>query len=83
MSTWILSAITVRESQRRPPQSKLSISRAFDDVKFNLDKIDVSEWVNNDRKVEHRDILIINVRPVDRGHCTLVQEVEAGQRQVL
>jgi len=77
-----------RARLRRTPQSMLSISQAFDEEKFNFNKIDeskelVCQLVNNDRKVKHRDILIINVSPVDRGHCLLVPEVEAGQQQVL
>eukprot|EP00090_Calanus_glacialis_P018173 TRINITY_DN2818_c0_g1_i1.p1 TRINITY_DN2818_c0_g1~~TRINITY_DN2818_c0_g1_i1.p1 ORF type:complete len:346 (+),score=156.72 TRINITY_DN2818_c0_g1_i1:98-1135(+) len=79
-----------RARLRRPPQSMMSIKQEFDKDKFNFNKIDeskelVCQLVNTDResKQVERDILIINVSPIDRGHCLLVPQVEAGLQQVL
>ena len=78
-----------RARLRRPPQSMMSIKQEFDKDKFNFNKIDeskelVCQLVNTDResKQVERDILIINVSPIDRGHCLLVPRVEAGLQQV-
>ena len=76
-----------RARLRRPPQSMMSIRQAFDEHKFNFNKIDesrelVCQLINKDRREEQRDILIINVSPVGRGHCLLVPQVGAGLQQV-
>ena len=78
-----------RARLRRPPQSMMSIKQQFDKEKFNFNKIDeskelVCQLVNTDREAEQveRDILIINVSPIERGHCLLVPQVEAGLQQV-
>ena len=78
-----------RARLRRPPQSMMSIKQEFDKDRFNFNKIDeskelVCQLVNTDResKQVERDILIINVSPIDRGHCLLVPQVEAGLQQV-
>ena len=74
----------------RPPQSMLSPKQEFDKEKFNFNKIDeskelVCQLVNKDRMSRQvkRDIIIINVSPIDRGHCLLVPNVDAGLPQVL
>jgi len=79
-----------RARLRRPPQSMMSIKQQFDKEKFNFNKIDeskelVCQLVNTDREAEQveRDILLINVSPIERGHCLLVPQVEAGLQQVL
>jgi len=76
-----------RARLRRPPQSMMSIRQAFDEQKFNFNKIDeskelVCQLINKDRSEDHRDVLIINVSPVGRGHCLLVPQVGAGLQQV-
>ena len=78
-----------RVTMRRPPQSMLSVKQEFDGEKFNFNKIDeskelVCQLANTDRVLSlmERDILIINVSPVDHGHCLLVPQVEAGLPQV-
>jgi len=78
-----------RARLRRPPQSMMSIKQQFDKEKFNFNKIDeskelVCQLVNTDREAEQveRDILLINVSPIERGHCLLVPQVEAGLQQV-
>ena len=67
----------------------MSIEQQFDKEKFNFNKIDeskelVCQLVNTDREAEQveRDILLINVSPIERGHCLLVPQVEAGLQQV-
>jgi len=75
-----------RARLRRPPQSMMSIRQAFDEQKFNFNKIDeskelVCQLINKDRSEDHRDVLIINVSPVGRGHCLLVPQVGAGLQQ--
>jgi GDP-D-glucose phosphorylase len=78
-----------RATLRRPPQNMLFIKQEFDNEKFNFNKIDESkellcQLVNSDRlsRQVDRDILIINVSPIDRGHCLLVPQVGAGLPQV-
>ena len=78
-----------RARLRRPPQSMLSLKQEFDKEKFNFNKIDeskelVCQLVNKDRvnRQVERDIIIINVSPIDRGHSLLVPHVEAGLPQV-
>jgi len=79
-----------RARLRRPPQSMMNIKQEYDREKFNFNKIDeskelVCQLINTDRKSKEgeRDILIINVSPIDRGHCLLVPQVEAELQQVL
>ena len=79
-----------RNILKRPPQSMQSVKQEFDIEKFNFNKIDenkelVCQLLNLDRvsscKLE-RDIIIINVSPIDRGHCLIVPQVEACLPQV-
>ena len=79
-----------RARLRRPPQSMMSINQKFDINKFNFNKISeenemVCELINGDRanNLTARDIMIINVSPVGRGHCLLVPQVEGCYQQVL
>jgi len=79
-----------RARLRRPPQSMMSINQKFDINKFNFNKISeenemVCELINGDRanNLTARDIMIINVSPVGRGHCLLVPQVEGCYQQVM
>ena len=76
-----------RIRNRRPTQSMQFVKQEFDMEKFNFNKIDeskelVCQLVNKDRVTWQRDILIINVSPIDNGHCLLVPQVEASLPQV-
>ena len=86
---FLVQYLLERATLRRQPQSMMSIKQEFDEDKFNFNKIDeskelVCQLVNTDRdsKPVERDILIINVSPIDHGHCLLVPQVEAGLKQV-
>ena len=62
-----------------------SLTQQPDPAKFNFNKVDelkelVFELKNLDEKEEKengRNILLINVSPIDQGHCLLVPNVEA------
>ena len=62
-----------------------SLTQQPDPAKFNFTKVDelkelVFELKNLDEKEEKengRNILLINVSPIDQGHCLLVPNVEA------
>ena len=60
-----------------------SLTQQPDPAKFNFNKVDelkelVFELKNLNEKEEHgRNILLINVSPIDQGHCLLVPNVEA------
>jgi len=72
-----------RAKMRRTPQAMHSLTQQPDPAKFNFTKVDelkelVFELKNLDEKQEHgRNILLINVSPIDQGHCLLVPNVEA------
>ena len=61
-----------------------SLKQQPDPLKFNFTKVDelkelVFELKNLDDKEQHggRNVLLINVSPIDEGHCLLVPNVEA------
>ena len=61
-----------------------SLTQQPDPAKFNFTKVDelkelVFELKNLDDKEQHggRNVLLINVSPIDEGHCLLVPNVEA------
>lgn len=85
-----------RSTNRRPPQNMTSVSQEFNPDKFNFTRINrknelVCELRNKDcdkspgvpAKAEARDVVIINVSPIDLGHCLLVPELELCQPQIL
>ena len=72
-----------------------SVSQEFNPDKFNFTRINrknelVCELRNKDcdkspgvpAMAEARDVVIINVSPIDLGHCLLVPELELCQPQV-
>ena len=84
-----------RSTNRRPPQNMTSVSQEFNPDKFNFTRINrknelVCELRNKDcdkspgvsAKAEARDVVIINVSPIDLGHCLLVPELELCRPQV-
>ena len=65
-------------------QAMHSLTQQPDPAKFNFTKVDelkelVFELKNHDEeKQKHgRNVLLINVSPIDQGHCLLVPNVEA------
>jgi len=79
-----------RNSLKRPPQNMQFVRQEFEKEKFNFNKIDeskelVCQLVNKDRVFSNleRDIIIINVSPIDRGHCLIVPQVETCLPQIL
>ena len=84
-----------RSTNRRPPQNMTSVSQEFNPDKFNFTRINqekelVCELRNKDcdkspgsqTVAEARDVVIINVSPIDLGHCLLVPELESCRPQV-
>ena len=79
-----------RSTNRRPPQNMTSVSQEFNPDKFNFTRINrekelVCELRNKDcdkSSAEARDVVIINVSPIDLGHCLLVPELELCRPQV-
>jgi len=72
-----------RAKMRRTPQAMHSLTQKPDPTKFNFTKVDESKELvfvlkNLDKAQDQgRSILLINVSPIDEGHCLLVPNVEA------
>merc|ERR1719508_211216 len=85
---------TNRASLRRQPQSMDSLRQPFNHSQFNFtnikeDKELIFKLHNNDldsssrsSQSSSRDLLIINVSPLEYGHCLLVPQVEDCLPQV-
>jgi len=80
-----------RASQRRAPQAMLHLEQTFNHDKFNFTKIDEEKEVifqlrrldGDVREKESRDLLIINVSPLEFGASLLVPAVDSCLPQVL
>jgi len=73
-----------RAKMRRTPQAMHSLTQQPDPEKFNFTKVDeLKELVFvlknlDETELNHgRNVLLINVSPIDNGHCLLVPNVEA------
>ena len=80
-----------RSTNRRTPQSMTSLRQEFNPDQFNFTKIQkekelVCQLRNEDNcsksPVSAGDNVIINVSPIDLGHCLLVPQTEACLPQV-
>jgi len=81
-----------RSTNRRTPQNMTSVRQKFNPDQFNFTKINkekelVCELHNGDNfcksPLSARDIVIINVSPIDLGHCLLVPQTESCLPQIL
>jgi len=68
-----------RAKMRRAPQAMYSLAQQPDPAKFNFNKVDKSKekvfvFKNLDSSAE--SLLLINVSPIDIGHCLLVPNIE-------
>jgi len=68
-----------RAKMRRAPQAMYSLAQQPDPAKFNFNKVDKSKeqvfvFKNLDSSAE--SLLLINVSPIDKGHCLLVPNIE-------
>lgn len=79
-----------RSSNRRPPQSMTSVLQEFNVDQFNFTKVnkerEVVAVLSNSRErssLPSKDVIIINVSPIDLGHCLLVPQLDCCLPQVL
>lgn len=74
----------MRGTERRKPQEILSVRQNFDPKQFNFNKINPKELLFElKRESERKCSVIINVSPLEFGHCLLVPEPEKCFPQVL
>jgi len=73
-----------RAKMRRTPQAMHSLTQQPDPAKFNFTKVDelkelvfVLKNLNEKKHDSGRNVLLINVSPIDEGHSLLVPNVEA------
>jgi len=80
-----------RARLRRKPEAMMELRQEPDPSGFNFTKVDhtkelVFQVKNLDRGEEQqggKDVLLINVSPIDPGHCLLVPSLESRHGQVL
>ena len=79
-----------RSSNRRPPQSMTSVLQEFNADQFNFTKVKKEKEVvaTLSDSTEHsgpisKDVIIINVSPIDIGHCLLVPQLDSCLPQVI
>ena len=75
-----------RSSNRRPPQSMRSVLQEFNADQFNFTKVNKEKEVVavlRHSREGPADVIIINVSPIDLGHCLLVPQLESCLPQVV
>ena len=77
-----------RSSNRRPPQSMTSVLQEFNVDQFNFTKVNKEREVvavlsNSGECSSSKDVIIINVSPIDLGHCLLVPQLDSCLPQVI
>ena len=77
-----------RASNRRPPQIMTSVLQDFNADQFNFTKVNKEREVvavlsNSGECSSSKDVIIINVSPIDLGHCLLVPQLESCLPQVI
>ncbi|XP_052827940.1 GDP-D-glucose phosphorylase 1 [Octopus bimaculoides] len=74
----------LRFIERRKPQHIQSVNQEFDPNSFNFNKIHEKEvlllpvglhWMNHDPHDKLQNKIIINVSPLEFGHCLIVPEI--------
>ena len=76
-----------RSSNRRPPESMTSVLQDFNVNQFNFTKVnkekEVVAMLSNSTECTSKDVIIINVSPIDIGHCLLVPQLDSCLPQVV
>ena len=79
-----------RSSNRRPPQSMTSVLQEFNADQFNFTKVKKEKEVvatlsdsTEPSGLISKDVIIINVSPIDIGHCLLVPQLDSCLPQVV
>jgi len=72
-----------RASSRRPPQAMVSVRQPFDPEKFNFTKVEPDKELVFETQQDKEDICIINVSPIEFGHCLFLPQVRRCLPQAL
>ena len=79
-----------RSTNRRTPQSMTSVLQEFNADKFNFTKVNKEKEVvavlsksTECSSLTSKDVIIINVSPIDLGHCLLVPQLDSCLPQVI